>query len=91
MLSQPELDTIVKYFFSLPPDQRSQTNHFDFDRPGKPTLFVKYGHEDLLDEANTQSFFYDLAQTSRTVRLLEFLPSTTHSVGKEPISSSWRK
>jgi hypothetical protein len=62
MLSQPELDEIVKYFMSLPRVQTIKTNHFDFDRPGKPTLFVKYGVKDLLDEASTQSFFYDLAQ-----------------------------
>ena len=62
MLSQPELDAIVKHHKDMPPAQRNRTNHFDFDLPGKPTLFVKYGDSDLLNEASTQSFFYDLAQ-----------------------------
>jgi hypothetical protein len=38
-----ELEKVVEYFGSLSPAQRNKTNHFDFDRPGKPTLFVKYG------------------------------------------------
>jgi hypothetical protein len=61
-LPQPELDEIVKYFESLPPAQRNNINHFDFDLQGKPTLFVKYGNNGLLDEASTQSFFYALSK-----------------------------
>lgn len=64
----PELDDIVKYFNSLPLAQTNQTNHFDFERPGKPTLFVKYGDDDLLDEASTQSFFHALAQRDSSAR-----------------------
>ncbi len=67
MLSKPDsLDEIVEYFNSLPL-ARNQTNHCDFDRPGKPTFFVKYGDNDLLDEASAQSFFYALIQKDSSV------------------------
>lgn len=62
MLSQPERDQIVQYFFGLPSSQRNKTNHFDFNLPGRPALFVKHGDKDLLAEASTQSFFHALAR-----------------------------
>ncbi|KAF8331148.1 hypothetical protein F5887DRAFT_922864 [Amanita rubescens] len=62
MLSQPERDQIVQYFFDLPLLQRSKTNHFNFNLPEWPALFVKYGDKDLLAEASTQYYFHALAQ-----------------------------
>ena len=60
-LTQPERDDIVKYHKNLPLDEKKDSNHFNIDPPGKPTLFVKYGG-DVLAEASTQSFFAPLAQ-----------------------------
>lgn len=62
LLSQPERDEIVNFFKSLSSAQTRNTNHFDINFPGKPTLFVKYGDNDLLDEASTQSFFCALSK-----------------------------
>jgi len=60
-LTQSERKDIVEYFKNIPRDERGNTNHFDIDLEGKPTLFVKCG-DDVLAEASTQSFFYALAQ-----------------------------
>ena len=61
LLTEPQREAIVTHFNGIPRAERSKTNNFDFVRPGKPTWFVKYGFNDLLDEASTQSFFYTLA------------------------------
>ena len=66
MLSQPERDQIVQYFYDLPLPQRSKTNHFNFNLPEWPALFVKYGDNDLLAEASTQYFFHALAQEDKS-------------------------
>ena len=42
--------------------QKGETNNFEIVLQGELSLFVKYGDDDLLDEASTQSFFYALAQ-----------------------------
>jgi hypothetical protein len=40
-----------------------ETNHFDFELPTGKRAFVKYGDDDdILAEAETQAFFYDLAK-----------------------------
>ena len=62
MLSQVECSQFVQYFFDLPLSERSKTNHFNFNLPGRPALFVKYGDKDLLAEASTQTFFHVLSQ-----------------------------
>ena len=90
MLSQPELDAIVDHYKKLPPAQKNQTNHFDFDLLGKPTLFVKYyGNNDRLDEASTQSFFYNLAQKASSAPRIPAVYSAF--AGEDNISLSWRK
>src|ERR1700742_1972592 len=66
VLSQPERDQIVQYFLDLPSSQSSESNHFNFNLPGRPALFVKYGDEDLLAEASTQYFFHALAREDRS-------------------------
>ena len=62
MLSQTECDEIAQHFFNLPFSVKHKTNHFDFELPERPRLFVKYGSDDLLAQASTQSFFHALAQ-----------------------------
>ncbi len=66
MLSQPERDQIVQYFFGLSLFQKSNINYFSFDLPEWPALFVKYGDRDLMAEATTQHFFHTLAQKDRS-------------------------
>lgn len=66
MLSQSERDQIVQYFLDLPLSEKCNTNHFNFNLPERPALFVKYGDKDLLAEASTQSFFHALAQKDRS-------------------------
>lgn len=61
-LTQIEREDIVKYFKNIPRAKRGKTNHFDFMQQEKPPWFVKYGGNDLLDEASTQFFFHTLAQ-----------------------------
>jgi len=62
-LTEREKEVIFKHWKNTPLAERSSTNHFDFVREGKPTLFVKYGGHDLLDEGSTQTFFHSLAQS----------------------------
>jgi hypothetical protein len=62
VLSQPECSLIAQYFLDLPLSERANTNHFNFNLPERPPLFVKYGDRDLLAEASTQTFFHALAQ-----------------------------
>ncbi|KAF8343220.1 hypothetical protein F5887DRAFT_341803 [Amanita rubescens] len=66
MLSEPERDQIVQYFFGLPSFQKSDINYFSFDLPEWPALFVKYRDGDLMAEATTQHFFHTLAQKDRS-------------------------
>ncbi|KAF9513882.1 hypothetical protein BS47DRAFT_1362110 [Hydnum rufescens UP504] len=66
VLSQPERIQIVQYFLNLPPNQRNKTKHFNFNLPERPALLVKYGDQDLLAEASTQSFFQALAREGRS-------------------------
>lgn len=61
LLTEPQRKAIFTHFNSISRVERSKTNHFDFAL-GEHSLFVKYGDNDLLDEASTQSFFYALAQ-----------------------------
>jgi len=62
VLSRLECSQIAQYFCNLPLPERVKTNHFNFNLPDRPPLFVKYGDGDLLAEANTQTFFYALAE-----------------------------
>ena len=66
MLSQPECSQIAQYFLDLPQSERVKTNHFNFNLPERPPLFVKYGDKDLLAEASTQTFFHALAQNDKS-------------------------
>ena len=61
LLTELEREDIIKYFKNMSQAERDKSKHFEFVRPKKPTLFVKYGDNDLLDEASTQSFFHTLA------------------------------
>jgi len=61
-LAAREKEDIFKHWKNTPLAERSNTNHFDFVREGKPTFFVKYGGYDILDQASTQAFFHSLAQ-----------------------------
>ncbi|KAM6491146.1 hypothetical protein JOM56_013385 [Amanita muscaria] len=81
MLSQPEHDQIVQYFFDLPLLQRSKTNHFNFNLPEWPALFVKYGDKDLLAEASTQCFFHALAREDKSAPGIPAIYSTFHGNG----------
>jgi hypothetical protein len=65
LLSRSECSQIAQHFLNLPGIDRVKTNHFNFDLPERPPLFVKYGGMDLLAEASTQTFFHDLAQRDR--------------------------
>ncbi|GJJ09759.1 hypothetical protein Clacol_003983 [Clathrus columnatus] len=60
-LTQIERERIVEYFENMPGNEKCHTNHFDINLEGRPTFFVKYGLDGLV-EASTQSFFYALAQ-----------------------------
>lgn len=62
MLSQSECSLIAQYFLDLPRSERAKINHFNFNLPERPPLFVKYGGRDLLAEAGTQTFFHALSQ-----------------------------
>ena len=51
-LTQAERKDIFEYFKNMPRGEKGRTNHFDIDLEGRPTLFVKYGR-DVLVEAST--------------------------------------
>jgi hypothetical protein len=63
VLSGPECSQIAQY---RPERAKTNLNHFNFNLPDRPPLFVKYGDRDLLAEANTQIFFHALAQRDRS-------------------------
>ncbi|GJJ09764.1 hypothetical protein Clacol_003988 [Clathrus columnatus] len=60
-LTEAERELIIECYLNIAEQEDSYTNHFDIDLEGRPTLFVKHGF-DVLPEASTQSFFYNLAQ-----------------------------